>query len=70
MKKQSVFLSLGSLAVLAGCNKTVETPPNIIFILADDAARRRRRRTERQKAPFYVAKNPSTRPYLLYCHAT
>ncbi|MDR1336263.1 MAG: sulfatase-like hydrolase/transferase, partial [Tannerella sp.] len=37
MKKQSIYLSLGSLAVLTACNhaKTAENP-NIILILADD----------------------------------
>jgi arylsulfatase A-like enzyme len=36
IKKQNLFLSVGSLAILTGCNtKTIENP-NIIFILADD----------------------------------
>jgi len=36
IKKKNLFLSVGSLAVLTGCNtKTIENP-NIIFILADD----------------------------------
>ena len=36
MKTRNVLLSIGSLAVLAGCQKNLPENPNIIFILADD----------------------------------
>ncbi|MDR0700313.1 MAG: arylsulfatase, partial [Tannerella sp.] len=34
--KQHLFLSVGSLSILTGCETKTTKNPNIIFILADD----------------------------------